>query len=91
MVAPGTKIKIEKIEAEEGTDITFSEVLLVEKNKKVEIGAPFVKDAQVVGKVLTQGKGEKLIIFKYKPKKRFHRKKGHRQLFTEVEIKEIKN
>lgn len=91
MVAPGTKIKIEKIEAEEGSEIAFSEVLLVEKNKKLEIGAPFVKDAQVTGKVLTQGKGEKLIIYKYKPKKRFHRKKGHRQLFTEVEIKEIKN
>lgn len=91
LVSPGTKIKIEKVNIKEGEEIIFSEVLLLEKNKKVEIGSPLVKDAQVVGKVLKQGKGEKLIIFKYKPKKRYQRKMGHRQLFTEVEITGIKN
>jgi len=91
LVEPGTKIKIEKVDKKEGEEITFSEVLLLEKNRKLEIGNPLVKDGQVIGKVLKQGKNEKVIIFKYKPKKRYQRKMGHRQPFTEVEITEIKN
>ncbi len=58
----------------------------MEKGNKLEIGAPFLKNAEVTAKVLSHGKGEKVIIFKYKAKKRYHLKKGHRQLFTEVEI-----
>lgn len=91
MVAPGGKINIEKIDKKEGEEVIFSDVLLLEKNRKVEIGSPLVKGAEVIGKVLKQGKGKKIIIFKYKPKKRFQQKKGHRQLFTEVEIIAIKN
>ena len=90
MVSPGDKIKVEKLETEEGKEITFDEVLLLDKNKKVEIGTPLVKDAKVIAKVIGQVKGKKLIIFKYKPKKRYKRKIGHRQQFTEVEILEIK-
>ena len=89
LVQPGDKIKIEKLEIEAGEEIPFPEVLMVEKSKKLEIGAPFVKGATVTGKVLGQVAGEKLIIFKYKPKKRYKRKIGHRQKFTEVEIKSI--
>lgn len=89
LVEPGKKIKIEKLEAKEGDEVTFSEVLLLEKNKKVEIGNPLIKDVQVVAKVLKQGKGDKIIIFKYKPKKRYQKKMGHRQPFTEVEILKI--
>lgn len=89
LVTPGQKIKIEKIEEKEGKEITFKEVLLLEKNKKVEIGTPLVKDAKVVGKILSQGKGKKVIVFKYKPKTRYKKKKGHRQLFTEIEILKI--
>ena len=89
LVQPGDKIKIEKLEGEEGKEITFSEVLLLEKNKKLEIGTPVVKNAKVTAKVLGQVKGEKLIIFKYKPKKRYKRKIGHRQKFTEIEITSI--
>lgn len=90
LVSPGDKLKIEKLETEEGKEVTFSEVLLVEKNKKLEIGMPLVAGATVTAKVLTPyGKGEKLIIFKYKPKKRYKRKIGHRQPFTEIEITEI--
>lgn len=89
LVSPGQKIKIEKINKKEGSEITFNEVLLLEKNKKVEIGTPFLKDVKVIGKVISQGKGKKLIIFKYKPKKRYKIKKGHRQPFTEVEITKI--
>jgi len=86
---PGQKIKIEKIEVKEGKEITFKDILLLEKDGKVEVGQPNLKNVKVTGKVLKQGKGDKVIIFKYKPKKRYKKKRGHRQLFTEVEIEKI--
>ena len=86
LVSPGEKIKIEKINKKEGAEVTFNEVLLMEKNKKVEIGDPQVKGVKVTGKVLKQDKSKKVIIFKYKAKKRYQVKKGHRQPFTEVQI-----
>jgi len=89
VVKPGDKIKIEKLDKKEGEEVSFSDVLLLEKNKKVEVGKPTVKGATVSGKVLKQGKGKKKTIIRFKPKKRHKRKKGHRQPFSEVEIKEI--
>lgn len=89
MVAPGDKIKVEKLDEKEGKEITFDEVLLCDRNKKIEIGAPFVNGAKVTAKVLGEGKGKKLIIFKYKSKKRYKRKVGHRQKFTQIEILKI--
>lgn len=89
IVSPGDKIKIEKLKVEEGKEVEFSEVLLLEKDEKVELGDPTIKDAKVVGKVLEQGRDKKVIIFKYKAKKRYKVKKGHRQPFTEVEITKI--
>ncbi|MBI4101598.1 MAG: 50S ribosomal protein L21 [Candidatus Nealsonbacteria bacterium] len=89
IVSPGQKLKIEKLEKKDGEEIIFDQVLLLEKDDKVEIGTPLLKDAKVTAKVLKQGRAKKLIVFKYKAKKRYHRKKGHRQSFTEVEIKEI--
>lgn len=89
LVSPKQKIKIEKIAGKEGDNIEFGEVLLVEKNKHIEIGKPFIQNAKVIGNILKQGKGKKIIVFKYKAKKREQTKKGHRQAFTEVEIKEI--
>ena len=105
LVSPGDIIKIEKIaepvsakaavgkkivaDKEKNQEIIFDEVLLFEKNKKLEIGTPFIKGTKVVGKILKQGKGKKVIIFKYKAKKRYKVKKGHRQPFTEVEILKI--
>ena len=89
LVSPGDKIKIEKVNKKEGQEITFKEVLLVEKSKKLEIGDPFVKKAKVIGKVLRQAKDKKIIVFKYKASKRYKVKKGHRQSFTEVEITKI--
>jgi large subunit ribosomal protein L21 len=86
-VTPGQKIKTEKI-AKEG-EVSFDEVLLLEKNKKVEIGTPFVKGAKVIGKILKQGKSKKVIAFKYGAKKREKTKKGHRQPFTEIQIAKI--
>jgi len=86
LVSPGEKIKIEKLNKKEGAEVIFNEVLLMEKNKKVEIGDPQVKGVKVTGKVLKQDKSKKVIIFKYKAKKRYQVKKGHRQPFTEVQI-----
>lgn len=86
IVAPGQKIKIEKIVKKVGEEVIFDQVLLLEKNKKVEIGTPYVAGLKVLGKILSQGKGKKVIVFKYKSKTRYKRKKGHRQSFTEVEI-----
>lgn len=76
LVSPGQKIKIEKIDKKEGSEISFPEVLLLEKNKKIEIGLPFIKGAKVIGKVVSQGKRKKVIVFKYKAKKREKTKKG---------------
>ena len=89
IVSPGQKIKIEKLDKKEGDEITFNEVLLVEKGKRVEIGIPNVKGAKVIGKVLSQSKNKKVIVFKYKAKTRYKKKTGHRQQYTEVEIKSI--
>jgi len=89
LVSPGDKIKIEKVNTPEGEEIIFSEVLLVEKANKIEIGTPLVKEAKVTGKVLKQSRAKKVIVFKYKSKTRHKTKKGHHQLFTEVEITKI--
>ncbi len=89
VVQPGDKIKIEKLDKKEGEAFSFAEVLLVEKDKKVQVGGPRIK-AEVEAKVLSHGKDEKVIVFKYKAKKRYSRKIGHRQPYTEVEITGIK-
>ncbi|MBU3964708.1 50S ribosomal protein L21 [Patescibacteria group bacterium] len=89
IIKPGDKIKVEKLEKKDGEEITFDEVLLLERNKKLSIGTPTVKGAKVVAKVLETKKGKKVIAFKYSPKKRYKLKKGHRQAYTLVEIKEI--
>ena len=77
------------MDKKEGEEISFSDVLLVEKDKKVEIGTPLVK-AEVSAKILSHGKADKIVIYKYKPKKRESRKIGHRQPYTEIEIIGIK-
>jgi len=89
IVKPGDKLKVEKLEKIEGEEFLFSDVLLVEKNDKVEIGKPLV-NAEVSAKVLSHGKGDKVIVYKYKSKKRESRKIGHRQPYTEIEIIGIK-
>lgn len=86
LVSPGDKIKIEKIDIEEGKETTFDQVLLLEKGKSLKIGDPLVKGAKVKAKVLKQDKAKKIVVFKYKPKKRYQKKMGHRQPYTEIEI-----
>ena len=88
-VEAGTKLKIEKLEAEEGKKVVFDEVLLVADGEKVTLGKPLVKGAKVTAKVATQGRAKKVIVFKYKNKTRYSVKRGHRQHFTEVEVTDI--
>ncbi len=89
LVKKGDKIRVEKINGKEGKEINFADVLLISEDKKVEIGTPKIKNAKVVGKILKQGRKDKVIIFKYKAKKREQLKKGHRQAYTDIEIKDI--
>ena len=89
IVSPGDKIKIEKIDKEEGKEVTFKEVLLLNKGKAIKIGTPLVKGVKVTGKVLKQDRAKKVTILKYKAKKRYQVKKGHRQPFTEIEILKV--
>ncbi|MEK7542068.1 MAG: 50S ribosomal protein L21 [Patescibacteria group bacterium] len=89
LVSPGKKIKVEKLAQEEGSDVEFSEVLLLQNDKSIEIGTPLVQGAKVKGKILKQGKNKKVVVFKYKAKKREQVKKGHRQPYSEVEITSI--
>jgi len=93
LVSPGEQLKIEKLpDKKEGEKITFSEVLLTFdlKEKEFKIGTPFLKGAKVTGEIVEKGKEKKVIIFKYRAKKRYHKKQGHRQPFNRVKIIDIK-
>lgn len=91
-ILPKQKIKIEKLPAKEGEIVNFDKVLLIKSAKRnIEIGAPYVKNVSVEGRVLKQGKGEKKIVFRYHSKTRYRKKKGHKQPFTEVEILKIED
>lgn len=87
-VSQGDVIYVEKIDQDVDSTLSF-DVLMVENNGDVKVGSPLVAGAKVEGKVLAQVKGEKIIIYKYKSKKNYHRKAGHRQPYTKVEITAI--
>ena len=89
-VAEGDVVFFEKLDAEEGKKVTFDKVVLVSDEGKVQVGNPYVKGVKVEGKVISHGKGKKIIVFKMKPKKNYRRKQGHRQPYTKVEITSIK-
>jgi large subunit ribosomal protein L21 len=82
-------IEVEKQDAKEGKEITLDKVLLVSKDKKLEIGQPYLKEAKVRAEVLGIIKGQKIVSFKYRRRKASHWKKGHRQQLTRLKIKEI--
>ena len=89
-VSEGDVVFFEKLDAEEGKKVTFDNVVMVSEEGKVQVGNPYVKGVKVEGKVVAHGKGKKIIVFKYKAKKNYRRKQGHRQPYTKVEIKSIK-
>lgn len=88
-VAEGETIRIEKLGVAEGETVTFDNVLMVSNDTGVSVGDPYVANATVTGKVAREGKAKKVVIYKYKPKKGYHKKQGHRQPFTEVTIEKI--
>jgi len=88
-VQEGDVIFVEKLAAEDGAQVTFDKVLAVSNEGKVNFGSPLVAGATVEAKVLGQGKSKKIIVFKYKPKKGYKRKQGHRQPYTKVQIEKI--
>lgn len=88
-VQEGDAIYVEKLEAGDGEVVKFDQVLLVSKDDKVVAGTPTVSGAVVSGKVEKQGKGRKVIVYKYKAKKNYRRKQGHRQPYTKVVIEKI--
>ncbi|MBR3961693.1 MAG: 50S ribosomal protein L21 [Clostridia bacterium] len=87
-VQPGDVIYVEKLGAEAEEEVIFDKVVAV-KNTTLKVGKPYVKDAVVKGTVMKNGKGKKVTVFTYKPKKGSARKMGHRQPYTKVQINEI--
>ena len=88
-VSEGDVIYVEKLEAAENDSISFDKVLAVGEEGALNFGAPYVDGAKVSGKVIKNGKSKKVIVFKYKPKKGYRRKQGHRQPYTKVMIEKI--
>ena len=89
-VAEGDVVFFEKLDAEAGKKVSFDKVVLVSDDEKVQVGNPYVKGVKVEGKVVSHGKGKKIIVFKMKAKKNERTKQGHRQPYTKVEITGIK-
>ncbi len=89
LVKPQDKIRLEKLPGESGANITFDKVLLVGEGDKVSLGTPYLSQNTIAGKILKQGRADKVLVMKYHNKTRYRRKRGHRQLFTEVEITAI--
>ena len=89
-VAEGDVVFFEKLDTEVGKKVTFDKVILVSDEKGVQVGNPYVKGVKVEGKVVSHGKGKKIIVFKMKAKKNERKKQGHRQPYTKVEITTIK-
>jgi len=89
-VEKNTKVRLPKFDAEKDSVVKIDTVLMIKDNGTVLIGKPYIKDACVEGKVLGHGKAEKIIVFKYKKRKKYRRKKGHRQQYTEILITDIK-
>ncbi|MCG0275541.1 MAG: 50S ribosomal protein L21 [Thermosediminibacteraceae bacterium] len=88
-VSEGDVIRVEKLNAAEGETIKLDRVLAVSDGEKLMVGRPVLENAKVTATVLKHGKGKKIIVFKYKPKKNYRRKKGHRQPYTEIKIEKI--
>ena len=88
-VSQGDVVFFEKLDLAEGKKVTFDKVMLVSDEGKVQIGNPYIKGVKVEGKVVSHGKGKKIIVYKMKPKKNYRRKQGHRQPYTRIKITKI--
>ena len=88
-VSEGDIISVEKLPTEDGQKVVFDEVLMVGEDEGIKTGTPYLDGASVEGTVLRHGKGKKIIVFKFKSKKNYRKKQGHRQPFTQVKIEKI--
>ncbi|MEN3000737.1 MAG: 50S ribosomal protein L21 [Armatimonadota bacterium] len=88
-VEPGMMISVEKIEAEPGSQIELTEVLMIRTDNELRVGAPYLEGAKVIAEVVRQGKAPKIIGFKYKPKKNERKRWGHRQPLTWLKVQAI--
>ncbi len=88
-VSPGTILKVEKIDAAEGDQVILDKVLGISDDGDFQAGTPYLAGAQVTAQVIKQGKAKKILVFKYKAKKNYRRRYGHRQHFTELRVEEI--
>ena len=91
IVSEGDVIQVDKLDLDPKKKLDIEKVLLVTKDGKASIGQPYVKDAKVTATVVEHGKGEKVINFRYKKKKGYHRTVGHRQQYTELQINNIES
>ncbi|BCX16212.1 MAG: 50S ribosomal protein L21 [Candidatus Parcubacteria bacterium] len=89
LVSPSDKIKIEKLEGEVGSKVSFDKVLLLSRGEELFVGNPYLENVVVEGEIVKQGREKKKIVFKYHSKTRYKKTKGHRQHFTEVKITKI--
>ena len=86
----GDTLKVPKLDGEPGAKVTFEDVLLAADGDAVKAGQPTVKGAKVVGEIVRHGKDDKIVVFKFKRRKSYRRKTGHRQQFTEIKITSVK-
>ncbi len=89
-VSPGDIVNVEKLPVAPGDTVELSDVLLVSSEEGTTVGTPNVPDAKVVCEAIREGKGKKIVIYKYKRRKNFRKKTGHRQPYTTLSIKEIR-
>ena len=90
-VAEGDVLFVEKLEGEAGDNVELDKVLLVSNGGDITVGKPYVEGAKVNVSIEEQGKGKKIIVFKYKAKKDYRKKQGHRQPYTKIKIEKINN
>ena len=87
---PGARLRVPKQNGETGTSLVFDKVLLINDGKNTEVGKPVLKGASVTGTIIEHGRNKKILVYKKKRRKGYHRKNGHRQWFTEIEFGTIK-
>lgn len=88
-VEKGSTLRVEKLDGDAGTKLTFEEVLLVADGDSIQIGTPVLGGAKVSAEIVAQEKGEKLIVFKFRRRKAYRRKNGHRQSYTAIKVTDI--
>lgn len=88
-VAEGQSVEVEKLPVQPGAEVRIDRVLLLSRDGQVKVGRPTVEGATVVARAAGHGRGRKILVFKYKPKKNYRRRKGHRQAFTRLVVEKI--